>query len=125
MLARDGDEGKRERARLRPRRARAPPKGSGRVAGSPRRGRHHHPPPRRKVRSAHAVRGERVHPLQGGPFLELGEINYAFVLAALEELGYEGTVGLGYNPTTTTEDSFGWVPHALRAHGGGVAELSL
>jgi hydroxypyruvate isomerase len=54
-----------------------------------------------------------------------GEINYAFVLAALEELGYEGHVGLEYNPTTTTEDSFGWVPYALRAHGGGVAELSL
>jgi hydroxypyruvate isomerase len=54
-----------------------------------------------------------------------GEINYAFVLAALEELGYAGAVGLEYNPTTTTEDSFGWVPHAHRAHGGAVAELSL
>ena len=40
-----------------------------------------------------------------------GEINYPFVLDAIEALGYEGWVGLEYNPTTqTTEESLGWMP---------------
>jgi hydroxypyruvate isomerase len=39
-----------------------------------------------------------------------GEINYPFVLDAIEALGYDGWIGLEYNPTTTTEDSFGWLP---------------
>jgi hydroxypyruvate isomerase len=44
-----------------------------------------------------------------------GEINYPFVLAALEELGYDGYVGLEYVPTTpATEDSFGWLPEPAR-----------
>jgi hydroxypyruvate isomerase len=40
-----------------------------------------------------------------------GEINYPFVLDAIDALGYEGWVGLEYNPTTaTTEESLGWMP---------------
>jgi hydroxypyruvate isomerase len=40
-----------------------------------------------------------------------GEINYPFVLDAIEALGYDGWVGLEYNPTTqTTEESLGWMP---------------
>jgi hydroxypyruvate isomerase len=40
-----------------------------------------------------------------------GEINYPFVLDAIERLGYDGHVGLEYNPTTPrTEDSLGWLP---------------
>lgn len=40
-----------------------------------------------------------------------GEINYAFVLAEIDRIGYQGHVGLEYNPTTaTTEESFGWLP---------------
>jgi hydroxypyruvate isomerase len=40
-----------------------------------------------------------------------GEINYPFVLDAIDALGYEGWIGLEYNPTTaTTEDSLGWLP---------------
>jgi hydroxypyruvate isomerase len=40
-----------------------------------------------------------------------GEINYPFVLDAIERLGYDGWVGLEYNPTTaTTEESLGWLP---------------
>ena len=39
-----------------------------------------------------------------------GEINYAFVLGLLERSGYDGWVGLEYNPSTArTEDSFGWI----------------
>lgn len=39
-----------------------------------------------------------------------GEIAYPFVLAHLERLGYEGWIGLEYNPTTaTTEESLGWL----------------
>ena len=44
-----------------------------------------------------------------------GEIRYPYVLAALEDLGYEGFVGLEYNPTTdTTEESLQWLPRELR-----------
>jgi hydroxypyruvate isomerase len=40
-----------------------------------------------------------------------GEINYPFVLDAIEALGYDGWIGLEYNPTTaTTEESLGWMP---------------
>lgn len=38
-----------------------------------------------------------------------GEINFPFVLGALDRLGYEGYVGLEYRPTAQTEDSFGWI----------------
>jgi hydroxypyruvate isomerase len=45
-----------------------------------------------------------------------GEINYPFVLDAIDALGYEGWVGLEYNPTTaTTEESLGWMPERRSA----------
>ena len=55
-----------------------------------------------------------------------GEIHYPYVLAQLEDLGYDGYVGLEYNPTTgTTEDSFGWLPKELRAGEVAVSDLRL
>jgi hydroxypyruvate isomerase len=36
------------------------------------------------------------------------------VLAALDALGYQGYVGLEYNPTTTSEASFAWLPREFR-----------
>jgi hydroxypyruvate isomerase len=40
-----------------------------------------------------------------------GEINYPFVLDAIDATGYDGWIGLEYNPTTrTTEESLGWMP---------------
>ena len=40
-----------------------------------------------------------------------GEINFPFVLDAIDAAGYEGWVGLEYNPTTdTTEESLAWMP---------------
>jgi hypothetical protein len=39
-----------------------------------------------------------------------GEIHYLNVLAALDALGYQGYVGLEYNPTTSSEASFAWLP---------------
>jgi hydroxypyruvate isomerase len=39
-----------------------------------------------------------------------GEINYRRVLRALDELGYEGYVGLEYRPSGPTEASFAWLP---------------
>ena len=51
-----------------------------------------------------------------------GEIHYPYVLTALEDLGYDGYVGLEYNPTTeTTEESLEWLPKELR---GGDVTLS-
>src|ERR671916_24051 len=55
-----------------------------------------------------------------------GEIYYPYVLAALEELGYKGYVGLEYNPTTrTTEESFCWLPEELRGKDVAVRDLHL
>jgi len=45
-----------------------------------------------------------------------GEINYPFVLDAIEALGYDGWIGLEYSPTTApTEESFGWLPQGRPA----------
>lgn len=53
-----------------------------------------------------------------------GEIHYPYVFGALEELGYDGYVGLEYNPTTEkTEDSFAWIPEESR--GGDVSAEDL
>lgn len=44
-----------------------------------------------------------------------GEIHFPYVFAALEELGYDGWVGLEYNPAgATTEAGLGWLPETLR-----------
>jgi hydroxypyruvate isomerase len=44
-----------------------------------------------------------------------GEINYPYVLAMLDDSGYEGYVGLEYIPTTPmTEESFWWLPREAR-----------
>ncbi len=53
-----------------------------------------------------------------------GEIHYPYVLGVLEELGYDGYVGLEYNPTTeTTEESLAWLPYELRNTDVPVSEL--
>ena len=55
-----------------------------------------------------------------------GEIRYPYVLAALEDLGYDGYVGLEYNPTTeTTEESLKWLPKELRGVDVAVSDLRL
>lgn len=38
-----------------------------------------------------------------------GEINYGFVLKLIEQLGYQGWIGCEYMPSTTTEESLGWL----------------
>jgi len=55
-----------------------------------------------------------------------GEIHYPFVLGELERLGYDGYVGLEYNPTTeTTEESLAWLPGELRGGDVSVSGLRL
>jgi hydroxypyruvate isomerase len=55
-----------------------------------------------------------------------GEIHYPYVLGALEELGYDGYVGLEYNPTTaSTEESLGWLPYELRDTDVPVSKLEI
>jgi hydroxypyruvate isomerase len=39
-----------------------------------------------------------------------GEINYPFVFAHLDRIGYDGWVGCEYKPATTTEAGLGWRP---------------
>ena len=63
-------------------------------------------------------------PARGEP--GTGEIHYPYVLGVLEELGYDGYVGLEYNPTTErTEDSFAWIPESLRGGAVNVRDLRL
>ncbi len=38
-----------------------------------------------------------------------GEINYEFLLAHIDRLGYRGRIGLEYKPLTTTDAGLGWV----------------
>ena len=54
-----------------------------------------------------------------------GEIHYPYVLAALEDLGYSGYVGLEYRPTTSTEESLSWLPYRLRGKDVAVEDLNL
>ncbi|HEV2745558.1 MAG TPA: TIM barrel protein [Rubrobacter sp.] len=55
-----------------------------------------------------------------------GEIHYPYVLAQLENLGYDGYVGVEYTPTTgTTEESLGWLPEKLRGADVRVSDLKL
>jgi hydroxypyruvate isomerase len=39
-----------------------------------------------------------------------GEIHYPHVLTALDNLGYQGYIGLEYNPTRSSEESLAWLP---------------
>ena len=55
-----------------------------------------------------------------------GEIHYPYVLGELERLGYDGYVGLEYNPTTeATEESLEWLPKELRDGDVSVQDLRL
>lgn len=55
-----------------------------------------------------------------------GELNYRYILSVLEELPYEGWVGLEYNPTTDiTEDSLWWLPRDKRGGEVRVEDLNL
>ncbi len=53
-----------------------------------------------------------------------GELNYRFILGAIEEMGYTGYIGLEYNPKGTSEESLAWIPRDKRA-GCTVADLRL
>jgi hydroxypyruvate isomerase len=55
-----------------------------------------------------------------------GELNYRYILSAIEELSYEGWIGLEYKPTTdTTEESLAWLPQDKRGGAVGVEDLNL
>ncbi|WP_417331504.1 hydroxypyruvate isomerase [Halomonas cupida] len=43
-----------------------------------------------------------------------GEINYPFLFAHLERLGYTGWIGCEYKPATTTQEGLGWLDAARR-----------
>jgi len=48
-----------------------------------------------------------------------GEINFDYVFRRIQELGYDGDIGLEYKPAGgDTEASFGWLPPERRASGG-------
>jgi len=39
---------------------------------------------------------------------DLGEVNYPYLFALLDEVGYDGWIGCEYNPRGLTEDGLGW-----------------
>jgi hydroxypyruvate isomerase len=43
-----------------------------------------------------------------------GEINYAFLFAHLDRIGYRGWVGCEYKPAARTEDGLGWMQALVR-----------
>lgn len=45
---------------------------------------------------------------------DTGEINYAYIFALLDELGYQGFIGCEYKPAQTTWDGLGWRERLLR-----------
>jgi hydroxypyruvate isomerase len=55
-----------------------------------------------------------------------GEMNYRYIFAQLEDLSYDGWVGLEYSPTTeSTEDSLGWLPEDKRGGDVRAEDLNL
>ena len=46
-----------------------------------------------------------------------GEINYPFLFAHLDRIGYSGWFGAEYRPSTTTEAGLGWFEAARTAQG--------
>ena len=44
-----------------------------------------------------------------------GEINYRFLFAHLDRIGYRGWIGCEYKPATTTEAGLGWFTHQARS----------
>ncbi len=48
-----------------------------------------------------------------------GEINYAFLFAHLDAIGYGGHIGCEYKPATTTEAGLGWLARARGHRAGG------
>ncbi|MDP3654152.1 MAG: hydroxypyruvate isomerase [Rhodoferax sp.] len=43
-----------------------------------------------------------------------GEINYPFLFAHLDRLGYTGWIGCEYRPATSTQAGLGWLQHPLK-----------
>ena len=43
-----------------------------------------------------------------------GEINYPFLFAHLDRIGYSGWIGCEYKPATTTTAGLGWVKHFIQ-----------
>jgi hydroxypyruvate isomerase len=43
-----------------------------------------------------------------------GEINYPFIFAFLDNIGYDGWIGCEYRPSGKTEDSLGWIRPSLK-----------
>lgn len=44
-----------------------------------------------------------------------GELHYAHIFAAIEQMPYQGYIGLEYNPAGTSEESFAWLPAEHRS----------
>ncbi|KAH3867284.1 putative hydroxypyruvate isomerase [Dreissena polymorpha] len=47
-------------------------------------------------------------PDRGEPDLN-GEVNYKYIFRLLEDIGYEGFIGLEYKPRTTTQEGLKWI----------------
>ena len=45
---------------------------------------------------------------------DIGEINYPYLFAAIDDVGYDGWIGCEYRPQGRTEDGLGWLPALTR-----------
>jgi hydroxypyruvate isomerase len=43
-----------------------------------------------------------------------GELNYRYIFQEIENLGYDGWIGLEYNPRGSSEESLSWLPEERR-----------
>lgn len=44
-----------------------------------------------------------------------GELDYRFILDALDQSSYNGPIGLEYNPAESSEASLSWLPEGSRS----------
>jgi hydroxypyruvate isomerase len=55
-----------------------------------------------------------------------GELDYRYIFGVIDEVSYEGWIGLEYKPTTdSTEESLEWLPAEKRGEDVGVGDLNL
>jgi hydroxypyruvate isomerase len=50
---------------------------------------------------------------------DVGEVNYPYLFALLDELGYDGWIGCEYHPRAGTSEGLGWLKDISLPVGGG------
>jgi hydroxypyruvate isomerase len=67
------------------------------------------------VKNLHRIAHIQIADVPGRHEPGTGEIRFRCLFEKLDAIGYTGWIGCEYNPTTTTEESFGWMPLAEKS----------